>query len=139
MGYLNDPVAPPSGFCGSTDSCAMDGCGSMRYAALYQSTDSACSRGVSCLLMPASGRALVVVITPFANTPKEVVAGAGLERVWREALTTAAKEDQHTLVRGRPTVWPVGVKGLLSWAHRGEGVVNETRALRKVQGRGGSG
>jgi len=49
-----------------------EGLGPLRYVALYQSADAGRGRAVYCLLMPATGRGMVVVVQPSALAVREV-------------------------------------------------------------------
>jgi len=61
----------------------------LRYVALFSSGDASHGRAVFCLYMPASCRALLVVVQPSASAVREVSV-ALLERAWKEAVHAAA-------------------------------------------------
>jgi hypothetical protein len=81
--------------CGYLEGDGPEGLGPLRYVALYHSADAGRGRGVYCLLLPATGRGLLVVAQPSALAQREVTPAA-LERAWRDGLGVLMPQGHNT-------------------------------------------
>jgi hypothetical protein len=68
-----------------------DGLGpALRHISLYHSSDDGRGRGCFCVLLPATGRCLVVVLVPNGIAAKEVTPAA-LDKAWKDTLAGLAE------------------------------------------------
>jgi hypothetical protein len=68
-----------------------DGLGpALRYISLYHSSDDGRGRGCFCVLLPGTGRCLVVVLVPNGIAAKEVTPAA-LDKAWKDTLAGATE------------------------------------------------
>ncbi|GBF92637.1 hypothetical protein Rsub_05251 [Raphidocelis subcapitata] len=81
--------------CGFLEGDGPEGLGPLRYIALVHSADPGRGRGVYALLLPATGRGLLVVVQPSALAAREVTPGA-LERAWRDGTAVLAPQGHNT-------------------------------------------
>jgi hypothetical protein len=61
----------------------------LRHISLYHSSDDGRGRGCFCVLLPGTGRCLVVVLVPSGIAAKEVTTAA-LDKAWKDTLAGAA-------------------------------------------------
>lgn len=84
------PQAKTAAECSYLEGGGPDGLGpALRHISIYHSADDGRGRGCFCVLLPATGRCLVVVLVPNGIAAKEVTPAA-LDKAWNDALAGMA-------------------------------------------------
>jgi hypothetical protein len=122
--------------CGFLEGDGPEGLGPLRYIALIHSADPGRGRGVFALLLPATGRGLLVVVQPSALAAREVTPAA-LERAWRDGMGVLAPQGHNTQEQ-------VEALGRVEWAvdYCSDGIEAARtlqRAILSARGRRGGG
>ncbi|WIA29248.1 hypothetical protein OEZ86_011756 [Tetradesmus obliquus] len=87
---LRELQAKTAAECSYLEGGGPDGLGpALRHISIYHSADDGRGRGCFCVLLPATGRCLVVVLVPNGIAAKEVTPAA-LDKAWKDALAGMA-------------------------------------------------